>query len=210
MTAPTPTQMAYEEMQIAYTHYNLGLFEGKLPDCLITFHRSKPNTFGYFSSNRFVRLDKSGTTTDEIAMNPIHFARRSVRETMSTLVHEMTHLWQQHHGNPSRAAYHNREWGVKMREVGLHPSNTGAAGGKETGQRMSHYIIEGGPFDKVTALLAIGLSWGDAATMSLVAKPVGKSGKRTKYSCPDCGTNAWAASEVRIICGDCKEPMEPV
>jgi len=28
----------------------------------------------------------------------------------------MAHLWQHHHGKPSRAAYHNREWASKMNQ----------------------------------------------------------------------------------------------
>ena len=33
-----------------------------------------------------------------------------------------------------------------MKEVGLYPSDTHEPGGKETGQRMGHYVIEGGLF----------------------------------------------------------------
>ena len=41
-----------------------------------------------------------------------------------------------------------------MKAIGLQPSNTGAVGGKETGQQMTHYIIAGGPFAKAFAKLA--------------------------------------------------------
>jgi hypothetical protein len=46
---------------------------------------------------------------------------------LSTLVHEMVHVWQETYGNPSRRGYHNRQWAEKMREVGLQPSSTGLA-----------------------------------------------------------------------------------
>jgi hypothetical protein len=58
---------------------------------------------------------------------------------LSTLVHEMVHVWQQHCGTPSKRGYHNKEWATKMKSVGPQPSSTGMVGGKETGQRMSHY-----------------------------------------------------------------------
>jgi hypothetical protein len=45
-----------------------------------------------------------------------------------------------------------------MKEVGLYPSSTGAVGGKETGQRMSDYIIDGGPFDLSFGRLAV-MGW---------------------------------------------------
>ena len=101
---------------------------------------------------------------DEIAMNPSYFAIRSVEETLSTLVHEMAHLWQFHFGKPGRRGYHNKEWGAKMDSIGLCPSNTGQIGGKRTGEKMSHYIIEGGAFHAACSQLmteAFTLSWFD-------------------------------------------------
>jgi hypothetical protein len=35
-----------------------------------------------------------------------------------------------------------------MERIGLMPSATGAPGGRRTGQRMTHYIIRGGLFDR--------------------------------------------------------------
>ena len=42
-----------------------------------------------------------------------------MRDILGTLVHEMCHQWQHELGNPSRSGYHNKEWGNKMKEVGL-------------------------------------------------------------------------------------------
>ncbi len=67
----------------------------------------------------------------------------------------MCHLWQHHFGTPSRTGYHNKEWAAKMREVGLIPSDTGKPGGKDTGQKVSDYLEEGGRFERAcTAFLA--------------------------------------------------------
>src|SRR6516225_9588180 len=82
----------------------------------------------------------------EIALNPATFRGRTDREIASTLLHEMVHLWQYYFGKPPRKGYHNREWGDKMESLGLMPSEDGQPGGKRTGQRVTHYIIEGGPF----------------------------------------------------------------
>jgi hypothetical protein len=38
----------------------------------------------------------------------------------------MVHLWQHHHGKPSRTGYHNKEWATMMKAVGLIPSDTAA------------------------------------------------------------------------------------
>lgn len=138
-----PTQQAYDELQQAYDFFNEALFNNELPACLITFQREK-RTCGYFSRNRFV--DASGTSVDEIAMNPAYFSVVPPEENMQTLVHEMCHLWQHHFGTPGRGKYHNKEWADKMESIGLMPSDTGKPGGKRTGDSMADYAIEGGLF----------------------------------------------------------------
>ncbi|KAB1469126.1 SprT family zinc-dependent metalloprotease [Cronobacter sakazakii] len=161
-TNAVPTQETYQELQRAYDFFNEKLFENRLPSCLITLQREK-HTYGYFSSKRFVGRT-GGNFTDEIAMNPAYFGIRSIEDSLSTLVHEMTHLEQEHYGKPGRRRYHNKEWGAIMLRVGLHPSNTGEPGGKTTGDQMDHYIIRGGLFDKACQELITGkftLSWID-------------------------------------------------
>ena len=156
-----PTEEAYAELQQAYDHYNATLFAGQLPACLITFQRQK-RTFGYFSKDRFGRRD--GLKTDEIALNPEYFAVVPMIEVLQTLAHEMTHLWQEHFGKPSRACYHNMQWAEKMESIGLMPSNTGMPGGKKVGQSMEDYVITGGRFEQATkTLLSSGfaISWLD-------------------------------------------------
>ena len=53
--------------------------------------------------------------------------------------------------------YHNKEWAAKMREIGLMPTDTGQPGGKDTGQKVTHFIEPGGRFEQAcTAYLATG------------------------------------------------------
>ncbi|HGA2320750.1 TPA: SprT-like domain-containing protein [Pseudomonas putida] len=156
-----PTPEAYSELQFAYDFFNQKLFDGQLPDCLITLQRER-KTEGYFSPKRFVRRD--GLQTDEIAMNPSYFIIRPIKSVLSTLVHEMAHLWQQHFGKPGRRGYHNQEWASKMESIGLMPSDTGEPGGRKVGERMSDYVISGGRFDQACTELvtqAFQLSWLD-------------------------------------------------
>lgn len=159
---PAPTQVAYTELQQAFDHFNATLFAGALSLPLFTLQREK-RTFGYHSQKRFVERG-TGQIVDEIAMNPSYFAIRSIPQTLSTLVHEMVHQWQFHFGKPGRGNYHNKEWADKMEQVGLIPSNTGEPGGKRTGDRMTHYILQGGAFDRSCDQLltrAYTLSWLD-------------------------------------------------
>jgi hypothetical protein len=32
--------------------------------------------------------------------------------------------------------------------------------------------------------------------------------RKVKYSCPECGLNAWAKPDVCLVCGECHQPME--
>jgi predicted SprT family Zn-dependent metalloprotease len=203
-----PTKETYERLQQAHEHFNKALFGGTLPNALITFQRRK-GSFGYFAGARF--QNDTGQQADEIALNPMHFASRSQKDILGTLVHEMAHQWQRHWGQPGRGRYHKREWAEKMKAIGLQPSDTGVEGGKETGETLGHYIISGGPFDVAAARLlgkGFALTWKDApelsdqATGESAAEPATpKSGKRVRYCCPDCDLKAWAKHDVRLLCG---------
>jgi len=198
-----PTLRLYVPLQAAYDHFNAKLFDGTLPNCLITL-RNTGKEFGYYAHERFGQEVNDGHT-DEIALNPVHFGR-GAEEVLSTLAHEMAHLWQYHFGKPSRNGYHNKEWGDKMKEIGLHPSDTGAAGGKETGQRVSHYIIEGGAYQQAFKSLD------DEALPTLLADVWVKTPKKvkpkTKYCCPSCDAAVWGKEGLLVKCGDCEVDME--
>jgi hypothetical protein len=106
-----PTNETYTEFQIAYDLFNKELFNNHLPDCMITYQRTA-KTKGYFADGRFENTE-NGKIIDEIAMNPDYFYGKNIspKTILSTLVHEMCHLWQKYHGKPGRSRYHNIEGG---------------------------------------------------------------------------------------------------
>jgi predicted SprT family Zn-dependent metalloprotease len=193
----------------AYRFFNQRLFGGKLPGCLITMQR-KANVYGYFAGNRFGSVDGK-EVTDEIALNPPHFRERTTEQNLSTLVHEMVHLQQHHFGEVSRPGYHSKQWTAMMAAVGLIPSDTGAPGGRQVGQTMSHYIQDGGLFARVCVEL-VGKGF-DTLYVELwsegdAAKRKTKAASKTRYTCPICQVNAWAKPDVRLVCGDCAQPLQ--
>lgn len=228
----TPTQHTYQTLQEVYRHFNEHLFEGKLPECLITLQREK-STYGYFSAQRFVHRDGQAMT-DEIALNPSYFAVVDVREILQTIAHEMVHLWQHHFGDPGRRRYHNRQWAEKMQEIGLMPSHTGQPGGRTTGEKMSDYAIEGGRFMQVcerfvekgkfvewldrfppsnptrggrTAItpiaeIAQSLVLGPDACDEGEAPKPSDKSNRVKQRCPSCGAQAWGKPTLKLLCGE--------
>ncbi len=208
--AALPTPKTYNALQSAYDFFNKALFAGQLPPCLVTLQRHS-KAYGYFAGGRFGSKD-GREKHDEIALNPSHFAERTTEQSLSTLVHEMAHLWQHHLGKPSRGSYHNKQWASKMREIGLVPSDTGAEGGKQVGQKVSHYIEKEGRFQKACdALLKTGFGpfyvelWNDQEERK---KRKAKAASKTKFTCPECQANAWAKPSANLICGDCDAKME--
>jgi predicted SprT family Zn-dependent metalloprotease len=176
------------------------LVDGRLPAPVFTLNWMRRKTRGYFNGGKFVKPD--GTTADEIAMNSDLFRSRADRETLGTLVHEMVHQWQHHFGKAPRKGYHDKEWAGAMEARGLMPSDTGFPGGKKTGQAVTHYIIDGGPYDKAYASLA---SSGFKITWASVPRTPkeGKGGKREKYVCPSCSLQMERKFEASIICKPC-------
>lgn len=206
----SPTQTTYAGLNAAFEFFNERLFGGRLPPCLITMQRHR-KAYGYFAGGRFGTRDGS-EVTDEIALNPSHFRDRTTEQSLSTLVHEMTHLEQHHFGKPSRNGYHNREWAGFMKAVGLMPTDTGEAGGKVTGQRVTHIIAPDGPFARAcAALMETGFAmryvelWDDAQAARTRKT---KAASKTKYTCPVCQANAWAKPGTHLICGDDRQVME--
>jgi predicted SprT family Zn-dependent metalloprotease len=196
------TQAEYEAFQRAYDFFNAELFHSSLPAALITLQRHA-KAYGYLAADRFAGRIEEDVTAHELALNPDHFGRTD-EEILSTLVHEMVHLWQHACGTPPRKSYHDREWAAKMKEVGLHPSSTGQTGGKETGQKMTHYIVAGGPYAQTVARLketGFLLRWQSRSADNKERKT--KAASKTKYTCPSCDQNAWAKPGATLICGEC-------
>jgi SprT-like family len=179
------TMMEYGGLQAAFDFLNAKLFGGKLPDAFIIYSR-KPRMLGHFAEDRY-----SGRVGEfkkpEIALNPDAFIGQTDERIVSTLTHEMKHLEQYRFGKPSARGYHNKQWAAAMKAIGLMPSNTGAVGGKETGQQMDHYIVPGGPYQLAFAELAA-TGWKLNLQSTIHAggtKKVDES--KTKFTCPVCG-----------------------
>jgi hypothetical protein len=204
MKTAVVTLKEYQGFQRAYDFFNRELFAGSLPQVLVTLQRHA-NTRGYFSPERFKgRIDRQ--TVHELALNPDNFTGRTDALILSTLTHEMAHVWQETYGEPSRRGYHNRQWAGKMCEIGLQPTSTGEPGGKETGQSVTHYIIAEGRYAKAYAMLAatgFQLHW-----QSIPAVGSKKKSSKRKFTCPDCGQNAWAKPDALLICGECFDEGE--
>jgi predicted SprT family Zn-dependent metalloprotease len=201
-----PTQSAYIHLARAYAHFNTALFENQLPPCLLTMQR-RHGAYGYFAADRFASSGSPNEAIDEIALNPAHFRGRHPADIFATLAQEMVHAWQHHLGKPGRMGYCNREWAKKMRRIGLIPTDTGQPGGKETGQRMTCYVEQGGAFEHACrAFLTESdvVLYHDWPTEGEAAP---KTSRKTRYTCPNCKVRAWAKPGVSLRCEDCDRTL---
>jgi hypothetical protein len=203
----TITTQEYTTLDDAYSYLNKHLFDNKLPECIITLQRGKPRMLGHFCFEKFESRE-NGKKVSELELNPDNFNDRSDLDILSTIAHEMAHVYQHHIlDEHPRNGYHDKTWGLVMKDVGLYPSNTGEQGGKETGQQMTHWIIQGGKFEIAAGafLLNHKLNWNS------IPKPPKEKGEkkknREKFTCPSCMSSVWGKSSLNIMCGDCEMKM---
>jgi predicted SprT family Zn-dependent metalloprotease len=207
--AGKPTLSTYDEWQTAFDFFNAVIFDAELPEVIITLDNKGKRILGYFHAERYINTN--GELTDCLSMNPTCIKDRPLIIVFATLVHEMCHIWDYHTNGGSNRAYHSAVWADKMESIGLMPSNTGEPGGKRTGQKMCHYIIDGGLFEEMATRFIetnYGISWADR-TIELDEpdeKPEKKKVKsKNKYTCPGCGANVWGKPDLQVACLECQE-----
>lgn len=123
---------------------------------------------------------------------------------------------------------HPNAWGIRFRRwqvvmLTKHPDgkqvkvriesveSTGEKGGAQTGQKMTHYIDQSGPFRDAFLDFAeiaehqLYVELWDESSNREASK---KAASKTKYTCPDCGCNAWAKPQTRLRCGECNVELE--
>jgi len=230
MNSTDPTNDQFAAYRAMWAYFNTTLFGGTLGHIFLNFSRLA-RSLGFFSPERW--RNAGNQTTHEISLNPDHLTHGNAKDSASTLVHEMAHLWRWEQGmqpgsKPPRSGYHDTKWADKMVEIGLMPSDTGKPGGKRTGYRMGHYIIPGGAFERAFDAMPAEcqLPWtavdrdrdndgDDGESVEGVAKPdEADEAKKTaarkvkvKYSCPDCELNVWGKPGLNLHCNECDEDL---
>lgn len=203
-TKHTPTQEQYTSYDNAFDHFNRELFAGNLPSVHLTFSR-KARVKGFYAPNRW---KNSESTIHEISLNP-DVMERPLSEIMSTLVHEMVHLWQQEFGKPPSKGYHDKQWANKMEAIGLMPSHDGLPSGRRTGVSVTHYIILGGAFEQALAKMpeSCQLPW-LANSPQTNKKTTHPRTDKIKYTCQSCQSNVWGKSGLHILCAKCNRTYQ--
>jgi hypothetical protein len=208
---PTPSEQTYTPLLEAFNFFNRELFNVTLPDVLETLQR-KARTLGYFSRHRFAELkgdaragarDRDEPGALSAALSERHLLEACPRDgapAAGVLRQADTRRLSQ----PRMGADDARDRSAS--------EFTGAPGGKETGYRMDHYIVEGGRFDLSYARFeTIGqtIGWGDAVAAPSAGGGAGEGvvedpkPKRLKFVCPGCGQNVYGSPKTAVRCDPC-------
>lgn len=148
----------YQELTKYFEKFN-DMFEEclgnrlELDDIIFTLQR-KNKILGYFAHKNFESQD--GLFKHEISLNPEYFTVKPKIEVLRVFCQELLQLYRVEHGDPEtlKIGFYDEEWGEFMMCVGLMPSRTGKPDGKETGKKMSSYILPDGAFIKLCNELA--------------------------------------------------------
>jgi len=206
------TDQNSEAFQSAFEYYNTTLFDSSLPECILTFGR-KRRALGVFYDSLW---QKGNNQLSEISLNPDYLSRKPI-DVFSTLVHEMAHLWQAVYGKPGKGNYHNKQYSVKMEEIGLITSKTGSPGGDRTGQPMSHYKKKGGHYTLAFKAMPkeFLFPWIDKNNFNELSLRKDKkvltkraiTQRKITYYCYECNSKVWGKPKLKLICGECMKPM---
>src|SRR5258706_1009262 len=201
------TEKLYSFLDHANFYFSEHLFDNQLKDCIITLSRKK-GCGGYHWWEKFKNRETQELIS-EIALNPDYFNDATVMESLAILAHEQVHLLQHVLDIAPRKGYHDKGFSRMMYDIGLQTSSTGEPNGKSVGQKISHYILQGGKFEIVCQAFLLkekehGFLWD-----SLVIEIEKKEKKRTreKFVCPNCMESAQAKKTAKLICGNDMTPM---
>ena len=200
-----PSIETAKRLQQAFDIFNNNLFDGQLPDAMLRIERLK-NANGIYRPARY--SDNQGSTIACIALNSTNANERELHLLLSTLVHEMAHMHTHLIENEGEATGgHGVAWRKLMVQVGLDPIKVGS-----TWRQATHSINPDGLFMRVyedhqRKLEA--LPWKELANdpeLSGRARGLDK----VKFTCPSCGSRAWARSAAELNCGTCSTDSEAV
>jgi predicted SprT family Zn-dependent metalloprotease len=122
-------QTTSENLRLMHTYLPLIIkrFYGSLPLPALSWASASHGTLGWY-------LEKDGLALNHrINLNSM-YTNRPLAEVLRTLTHELGHCFQHVHGKPGRARkgnYHNKEFQLKMQEIGIPCNNRGVSLGMQ-------------------------------------------------------------------------------
>ena len=97
-----------------FDFFNIAFFkEEPVPLPVLSFQKARITSLGSYRIGR-----NSIGVKENINLNSVHL-ERALWETLSTLLHELCHSWQEKYGEPSHSWFHNKEFRKKLASLGI-------------------------------------------------------------------------------------------
>lgn len=189
-------------LQAAFNAINRDFYNNELEKVIITVKEGrKEGTLGTFCTAK--DWVQNGKERHEINISANYIGARTVEQTITTLMHEMVHLYnfQNEVKDTSRAGvYHNKKFKQTAEDHGLHVDFSDQIGWSLTtpAETTKKWIKDNIP------IKAFGI-------YKQVEEREGKSKSKqsmVKKVCPCCGNIARVTSEFKLICGECNKEMK--
>ncbi len=189
-------------LQAAFNAINRDFYNGELEKVIITVKEGrKEGTLGTFCTAK--DWIQNGKERHEINISANYIGSRTVEQTITTLMHEMVHLYnfQNEIKDTSRAGvYHNKKFKQTAEAHGLNIEFNDDIGWSLTtpAETTKKWIKDNIP------IKAFGIY---KQVEEREGKPKPKQ-SMVKKVCPCCGNIARVTSEFKLICGECNEEMK--
>jgi hypothetical protein len=165
--------------------FNREFFDGRLPQPVISFEKTRINVLGHFS---FGRNDQG--LKFNINLNKKRLGR-SEADLCETLVHEQIHLLQSVTGTSGKGRYHNKEFVQKAASIGLHV-------------KLGRRCHIGSPSDPIVALLLKhGVSFEPRVASANTLQPRQEKQRLRRWSC--WCKSVWCGGSLNATCLLCEQ-----
>lgn len=184
----------------AFDFLNEKFFGSALPKTVITIQADmKQRAYGWFTAfESWANTDTNKSTEINISAN---YLNRPPQESISTLLHEMCHLYAYHikiQDTSRSGTYHNARFKEIAEGRGLEVAKHEKYGWTMTKlKEETKSIIQ--PIVELLTLKRI-----------VPTKATGKTSSTRKYVCEQCSMTVRATKAVNVICGDCGVQMSEV
>ena len=173
---------------------------------------------------------KTDTKLQYMGINP-DYLDRNIGEILSTICHELCHVYEHAYIHIPRGGYHDKQWANLMEECGLEPIYNNSSK-----TSVTHKIVPGGVFEKFVTDFTekYGADYFNIVSYSIEVakrtrkelgieepedddspkpdnadKPIKKYNRnKIKYVCHGCGLKVWGKSGLDISCNECMETLE--
>ena len=217
MKETTKTSRVAGYLEKMFRAINADSFAGKLEEPIITI-MSTPGAYGHVTVSKVWRA--KGSERYELNM-AADWLERPIENVVSTLIHEMTHLYNMQMGiqDCSRGGtYHNKKFKEEAEKHMISIEKHEKYGWTLTSptDELLEYIMEQGwgDIDMGRGCL-FGLFGGKdtgkpgkGAQGSTGGEDEPKKGSSRRYQCPSCKAIVRATKDLKIICGSCNIDFE--